>query len=209
MKTRFALLSKIFAGIFLIMLTPATKAHCDSMDGPVVKAAEKALARKDLQIVLIWVQTGDEEEIKRAFKKTLAVRQLSSDAKELADRYFFETVVRVHRTGEGASYTGLKPAGYKIDPVIVAADNALEDGNIEAVLKVVKDEVVRGVKTHFEEALKKKNFDNSNVEAGREFVKAYVEYIHCVEGLHAKAISHAHGHFPPVKEQPSGTQHEH
>jgi hypothetical protein len=195
--------------MFLLFLIPAMKAHCDSLDGPVVKAAEKALAAKDLNGVLIWVQKGDEQEIKNAFKKTLAVRKLSVEAKELADRFFFETVVRVHRAGEGAAYTGLKPAGYKINPAIVAADKALLDGNVEAVVKLVTDEVARGVRTHFEHAIKQKHFEKSDVEAGREFVKAYVEYIHCVEALHAKATSGVHGHFPTEEDQVSGTRHEH
>lgn len=194
--------------MMLIFLAPATKAHCDSLDGPVVKAAEDALASRNLKGVLIWVQKGGEEEIERAFKQTLAVRKLGRDAKELADRYFFETVVRVHRAGEGAAYTGLKPAGYKIDPAIVAADKALQEGNVEAVLKVLKEEVTRGVKAHFEEAFNKKSFEKSDVAAGREYVKAYVEYIHCVEALHARATSRAHGHFTAKEEQHSAGKHE-
>lgn len=191
-----------------MFLTLATKAHCDSLDGPVVKAAEKALATKDLKGVLIWVQKADEEEIEKSFKKTLAVRKLNSEAKEFADRYFFETVVRVHRAGEGAAYTGLKPAGLKIDPAISAADKALHDGNVEAVLQVVTDEVARGVKTHFKEALAKKNFDQSDVEAGRGFVKAYVEYIHCVETLHVTATSRNHGHLAGQDEKsPANGEH--
>ena len=208
MKTQSALL-RICAGLLLTFVTAPNRAHCDSLDGPVVKAAEKALATKDLKGVLIWVQKADEEEIEKAFKKTLAVRKLNAEAKELADRYFFEAVVRVHRAGEGAAYTGLKPAGYKIDPAIIAADKALQDENLEVVLKLVTDEVARGVKTHFKEALDKKNFNKSDVQAGREFVKAYVEYIHCVEALHTRATSRAHGHFAAEGEKRPQAKHEH
>lgn len=172
-----------------------------------VKAAEEALAARNLKPVLIWVQKSDEEEVENAFRKTLAVRKLNADAKALADRYFFETVVRVHRAGEGAAYTGLKPAGYQIDPAIVAADKALQNGNVDAVLKTVKDEVSRGVKAHFEAALARKNFDKSDVEAGREYVKAYVEYIHCVETLHTAATSRAHGNSAANKESHSAEKH--
>ena len=75
--------------------------------------------------------------------------------------------------------------------------------------RTASDEVARGVRTHFEHAVKQKHFEKSDVEAGRAFVKAYVEYIHCVEALHAEATSRAHGHFPADKEQPSGARHEH
>ena len=84
-----------------------TWGHCDSMDGPVVKAAQRALATGEVNHALIWVQAQGEAEVRAAFTKALAVRKLSPDAKDLADLYFFETLVRVHRAGEGEPYTGL------------------------------------------------------------------------------------------------------
>ncbi|MBI3849933.1 MAG: hypothetical protein HY298_06535 [Verrucomicrobia bacterium] len=181
----------------LLSLNPGkTFAHCDGMDGPVVKAAQKALADGNVNPVLIWVQKDDEAEIKCAFEQTLAVRKLNADAKQLADRFFFETLVRIHRAGEGAPYTGLKPAGRDLGPAIPAADQALKDGNIQPIMKLLTETVHKGVERHFNDALKKKNFAQNDVEAGREFVKAYVEYIHCVEALYKQASRQVHGHFP-------------
>jgi Family of unknown function (DUF6448) len=82
--------------------------HCDGMDGPVVKAAQKALEAGNVNLVLIWVQKADEVEVRKAFDQTITVRKLGPEARALADRYFFETLVRLHRAGEGAPYTGLK-----------------------------------------------------------------------------------------------------
>jgi hypothetical protein len=47
-------------------------------------------------------------------------------SREVADRHFFETVVRLHRAGEGAPYTGLKPAGLDVGPVIPVAEHGLQ-----------------------------------------------------------------------------------
>ncbi len=171
-------------------------AHCDGMDGPVVKAAQKALADGNVNLVLIWVQKDDEPEIKKAFEKALAVGKLSTEAKELADMYFFETLVRIHRAGEGAPYTGLKPAGRDLGPAIPAGDKALDTGNVEPVVKLLSENMEHGLRNHFNEVTAKKKFERNDVEAGRAFVKAYVEYIHYVEGLHEAAASAAHGHFP-------------
>jgi len=169
-------------------------AHCDSMDGPVVKAAKKALEAGNVNLVLIWVQKKDEVEITEAFKKTLAIRKLSMEAKQLADMYFFETLVRIHRAGEGAAYTGLKPAGFEPEPVIAAADKAIETGSGEALVKGLTETIHHGVHERFMEAMAKKNFKPDDVEAGREYVKAYVTFIHYVEGLYQAATKLADGH---------------
>lgn len=55
----------------------------------------------NVNLVLIWVQKTDEDEVKKAFQKTLAVRKLNPQAKELADTYFFETLIRIHRAENG------------------------------------------------------------------------------------------------------------
>ena len=171
-------------------------AHCDGMDGPVVSAAKKALEAGDVNLILIWVQKKDEAEIRKAFQKTLAVRKLNPEAKELADMYFFETLVRIHRAGEGEPYTGIKPAGRDLGPAIPAGDKALAEGKLEPLYKLLADKVHQGLHEKFEKVMKKKNFKKENADAGREYVEAYVIFIHYVEGLYETAIKGIHGHSP-------------
>ena len=104
-------------------------AHCDGLDGPVVAAARSALDNGNPNPVLIWVQPKDEGEIRAAFAEALDVRKLGPKAKAMADTYFFETLVRLHRAGEGAPYTGLKPAGRDLGPAIPLADKAVASGS--------------------------------------------------------------------------------
>jgi hypothetical protein len=184
--TALALLAAAFA------TTQVAQAHCDSLDGPVVNAARAALTESNVNLVLIWVQKADEAEIKHAFERTLAVRKLNAEARELADRYFFETLVRLHRAGEGAAYTGLKPAGRDLGPAIPAGDKALETGDVEPVVKLLSEKMDHRLREHFKNAVANRKFGPDDVEAGRRFVKAYVEYIHYVEGLHDAAASAAH-----------------
>ena len=192
--TRIATLFLAFA-VSTLLANSAT-AHCDGMDGPVVKAAQKAFAKGDVNLVLIWVRKQDEKEIRQAFERTLAVRKLSRDAQELADMYFFETLVRIHRAGEGALYTGLKPAGHHLDPAILLADQVLSTGRADSIVKLITDETRKGVVERFELALKARNYATTDVEAGREYVHAYVEFIHYVERAYEAATQHAAGHFP-------------
>lgn len=184
---------------------PSALAHCDTLDGPVVIAARKALAETNVNLVLIWVQKPDEAEIKAAFEKTLTVRKLNAEARNLADLYFFETLVRVHRAGEGAPYTGLKPAGGEIAPAIPAADKAIQDGKLEPVAKLLTDAAHNGLHKRFEEVSARKNFTKDDVAAGRDYVSAYVKYVHYVEGVYDAAsignAEHAHAESaPPVHE---------
>lgn len=121
----------IAIAIVVGLVAPARAlAHCDGLDGPVVKSARKALETGNVKLVLIWVLKKDETEVVRAFEKTLAVRKLGGEARELSDTYFFETLVRIHRAGEGEPYTGLKPAGRDLGPAMEAADRAIETGEI-------------------------------------------------------------------------------
>lgn len=168
--------------------------HCDGLDGPVVTLARKALETGNVNLVLPWVRAEDEGEIRHAFDHALAVRKLGPDARELADMHFFETLVRIHRAGEGAAFTGLKPAGRDLGPAIPAADQALEGGSIDAVVKLLADAVRAGVHQRYHAAVSRRKFDANDVGAGRAYVEAYVPYIHYVERLWRDAQSGAHGH---------------
>lgn len=173
--------------VTLMLLVPITaRAHCDTLDGPVVITAKAALEKGDVTPVLKWVNKESEAEIRDAFKNTLAARKQGDAAKELADRYFFETLVRVHRAGEGAPYTGLQPAG-TVEPAIAAADKALDTGKIDALAKEIAEGVVTGIRRRFDRVLEAKKHADDSVTAGREYVAAYVEYVHYVERLHAEA----------------------
>jgi hypothetical protein len=189
----------LVVALFFLNVNEA-RAHCDGLDGPVVIAARTALETADVSRVLIWVQKDDEPEIRKAFEKTLLVRKLSPEARELADRHFFETLVRVHRAGEGAPYTGLKPAGRDLGPAIPAADQAIETGSVEAVKELLNRTVEQGIQAAFHRVQERKKFDSSNVSAGREYVESYVTFIHYVEGLYEAAKNQAHGHFPEAEQ---------
>lgn len=183
-----------FTGLLaLAFLAPQpVLAHCDGMDGPVVKAAQQALATGNVSLVLAWIQSKDEPEIRAAFSQTQAVRKLNPEARQLADRYFFETLVRIHRAGEGVAYTGLQPAGRDLGPAIPAADKAIESGSADALVKMISDAAGNGVKKRFQENAARRKFAKDDVTAAREYVKTYVEFVHYVEGLH-EAI-HGGGH---------------
>ncbi|HXD42822.1 MAG TPA: DUF6448 family protein [Ramlibacter sp.] len=187
----------------------AAQAHCDTLDGPVVSQARKALDSGNVNLVLGWVQKKDEAEIRNAFQKAVAVRKANGGAKELADMYFFETLVRVHRAGEGAPYTGLKPAG-EIEPPIAAADKSIETGKLEPVGKMVIEQVEHGLHQQFEAVARKKTYNPNDVGAARAYVGAYVTYVHYVEGLYNAAASaggeHAQ-HAQPVQDGPAAPQH--
>jgi hypothetical protein len=187
----------IFTMSFIAALFVSDKvfAHCDGLDGPVIKAAREALETGNVNLVLIWVKKDDEAAIDKAFKQALAVRKQGQEAKEMADMYFFETLVRMHRAGEGAPYTGLKPAGRDLGPAIPAADQALQDGSIEPVVKLLTGLVQDGVREHFKQAMDQKKFNKDDVEAGREYVETYVTFIHYVEGIYQATESPAHGHY--------------
>ncbi len=194
--------STLFLTALLIsgFLIPRTaQAHCDSMDGPVVQAAQKALETGNVDLVLIWVNEAQEEQIRETFTKTLDVRNESESVREVADTWFFETLVRLHRESEGAPYTGLKSAGSETGPVIPATDQALETGSAKDLRDLIVNAFEQQLYAHFEKTLRSKDFDPEKVEAGREYVHNYVELIHFVKPVYdlmdaENGAAHSHSH---------------
>lgn len=177
------ILSAAVVVLTLLVIPQTALAHCDTLDGPVVETARVALDKGDVTPLLKWVRADEEQEIKTAFQKTLNMRAMGPEAKDFADMYFYETLVRIHRAGEGAPYTGLKP-GAAIDPAVALADQALEGGSVDKLVKVLTNAMANGIRERFEKAYKNQKHADESVLDGREFVESYVMFTHYVEGLH-------------------------
>lgn len=193
-RSRFAV-GAALAALLAIAGTPTAFAHCDTLDGPVVAAAREALDQNNPNLVLIWVSKENEQGIKTAFDKAVSVRKLNPAAKEMADMYFFETLVRIHRAGEGAPYAGLKPAGTDLGPAVPAADKAIATGDVAPVAKLLTETMQAGLTEQFEKAQARKTYEKNDIAAGRDYVESYVSYVHYVEGLYNAANADAHGHY--------------
>jgi Family of unknown function (DUF6448) len=203
MRTRVWLRPLLPAALCALLWLPGrpASAHCDTLDGPVVAAARVALEKGDVTPVLRWIKPEFENEIRERFGQALAVRRLSPEAKALADASFFENLVRIHRLGEKAPYTGLQ-SGTR-DPVVAWTDGALESGSPEALIQLVGRQVARGIEARFKTAAERKKRAEESVSAGRDFVESYVEYTHYVERLYGDALggrvpgeaeAHSHEH---------------
>lgn len=151
--------------------------HIDSMDGPVVKAAEMALDMENVNYILPYVLPEDEEELKDAHEKTLIVRELSADAAELADYWFFETAVRLHRKGDEKPYNGLKPAGMDWGPIIPKVDQAIETENVNELLDFLLNFIREDIESRFDDVISKKDYDINDMEDARDYINSRLEFI--------------------------------
>ena len=181
--------------IILLSAGGSAYAHCDTMGGPVIPEARAALDRGDVTPVLKWVKPEHEAELTSAFDAAMHVRGESAEAAALADRYFLETLIRLHRTGEGAPYNGLKDA--PPEGIVALADEALADGSPDVVIKRLQDDLADALRSKFEAAHRTGATKSEAVTAGRAFVEAYVQYMHYVEGIQA-AIAPAGVHTSEI-----------
>jgi hypothetical protein len=197
------------AAVLVLGAVPARAyAHCDTMDGPVVEAARQALASGELEPMLIWVRAQDEPEVRHVYAHAQRVRALGGDAATLADRFFFETVVRLHREGEGEPYTGLKPAGTDVGRAVPAIDRALAGGSAEALRHLLHEMVDTRLDEYLADARRLQAFAPADVAAGRVYVAAYVRLMHFGEMLEALATGHgAHAHGGATPAHPAGHAH--
>ena len=192
-----------FIAIFLATPDHAA-AHCDTLDGPVIQDARLAIKAKDIAPVLKWVKPQDEKAVKAAFQKVLADRARNPEA---AEHEFFEALVEIHRTGEGASFTGLKPAG-AVEPAVAAADLALARGSAEELVHLITEDVAAGIKERYEHAAATYQHKDESVAQGREFVEAYIEFTHYVERLHQDATGKSgHGEASEHEAHNMGSDH--
>jgi hypothetical protein len=172
----------LFILSMLILSTNVTFAHCDTMDGPLIADARKAMGQNNVNYVLKWVSAANESEIRDAFNLVMKVKGLSPEAKELSEKYFFDTLVRIHRAGEGEPFTGVKPSGTPIDDKVLAADKSIEIGNLSPLKNMVSKDILQELTKRFNKVMSLKNFDVNNVAAGREYIEAYVQFFKFAEG---------------------------
>jgi Family of unknown function (DUF6448) len=174
--------------------------HCDSMDGPVVNAARKALEAADINMVLPYIPESGTAEVESAFKKVMEARKGTPAAREVADLYFFETVVRIHRAGEGAPYTGLKPAGLDQGPVIPVAEQAIKSGSPDRLIAMLTDTLRKEVQHRFNHMLQLRDHPAGDVAREREYVEAmlglevYSHQLHSAMKSNPHEAQHGHHH---------------
>ena len=180
-------------------LNSSAFAHCDTMDGPVITDAKTALEKGDVTPVLKWVKKHDEARIRTAFTKALVSRKKGTDSAK-SDMVFFDSLVKIHRAGEGAPFEGIKPAGTEIEPAVQEADKALKSGNADPLVALLIQKVTGGIKKRFAEALERKKKADESVDLGREYVEAYVEFVHYAEALDTQASGKAGEHHGRHKE---------
>jgi hypothetical protein len=151
--------------------------HCDTRDGPVVKAAKKALETGNLNYILIWVPEESVNELKAVFARTLRARNAGTEARDVADDWFFETAIRLHRAGEGAPFTGMKPAGLSEGPVVPKAEKAIETGDPRETMEFILKTVEADLAHRFRHVMEKKAYDVDDVAAGREYIAAFIGWV--------------------------------
>jgi hypothetical protein len=76
---------------------------------------------------------------------------------------------------------------------------------VDALVKMVKDAVDKGIRERFGRTREAKEHADHTVEAGRKFVETYVEFTHYVERLHMDALTTS-GH---IEEHKAGSEGQH
>ncbi|NKZ02810.1 hypothetical protein HGB48_03445 [Actinomadura latina] len=146
------------------------------MDGPVVTAARQALESDDVRVVLPYVPLRDEDEIRSVFESVREARGSDEPARDVADRLFFETVVRLHRMGEGAPYTGLKPAGLSVGPVIPLAERAIEADSPKPVAEYLTEALNQQLERRLAEVSRLASVKDRSIADARAYVEAMLGF---------------------------------
>ena len=180
------------AALAIVVLHPQrASAHCDTMDGPTAQDGIKALDTGNLNHVLKWITAEGETELSSVFERSLAARELGGAAREVADRWFLENLVRIHRVGEGAGFTGLEPSGARIDEKVAGADRSIAEGSLQPLAGLVPADRLPELERRFATVLERRDYDIDDVAAGRAYIEAYVSFFKFAEG---EDHDHPHQH---------------
>lgn len=174
-----------------VFIQPAS-AHCDTEDGPAVQDGRRALETGNLNIALKWVNAEGEDEVRAAFVAAQAAHD--GEQSEAAEYHFLETLVRVHRAGEGVGFDGIRPTGTELPPEVVAADAAVDRGTIDPLRGLIPDDRWSELEKRFATVMSKKAFDVDDLDAARDYVASYVHYFKYAEGEDEHHHGHAHHH---------------
>ncbi len=189
-KTLFVL--SLIALFSMVSIQPAS-AHCDSFDGPALIDAAKALETNNVELIRKWIRAEDEATVVPLFHKTYSLKDGDAEIYEIVKTHFYETFVRLHREMEGATFTGLKPAGTTAH-ITVMSDKALENGDFNSLLIALNKHVNGQLTEKYDKTAALYKVKDRSVEEGRAYVEAYVDYTHAVEAVHDLLESGGHHH---------------
>jgi hypothetical protein len=105
-------------------------------------------------------------------------------------------VVRLHRAGEGAPFTGLKPAGLDVGPIIPIAEKAIESENAAALEAALVAAVREQVAERFHHLGHLRAGAKRGVDGARSYVQAMLGLQVWAHGLYqaTRATGHVPGH---------------
>ncbi|MDD1678839.1 MAG: DUF6448 family protein [Methanomicrobiales archaeon] len=154
-----------------------------------MKACRKALESGNVNYALIWIPEESEPELKAAFDRTFRARKEGREIQEIADDWFFETAIRLHRAGEGEPYTGLKPAGLDEGPVVPRAERAISAEDPADPIQFILHTVEEDLQNRFKHVMNTKKYDVNDVRAGRAFIQAYINFVVYAHHLYLSVTS--------------------
>jgi hypothetical protein len=193
-KTKLNIILSFFVAILLVLAgTFPASAHCDSYDGPVIKDALKALETKNVNLVLKWVNEKQEIEIIPLFNKTYNLKNGDKEVYAIAEKHFFETLVRLHRETEGAPYSGLKPAG-STKMIVQLSDKALASDSADDLVSKLNAHIEKVIREKYAKVARLDKTKDVSAKDGRAYVKAYVDYTHTIEAIHDILEANSEGH---------------
>lgn len=178
------IIAGLFCVVFLLAGSPKAFAHCDSFAGPVIKEAQKALETNKVELLYKWITPDDEKQINDLFAKTYSLRNGDKEVYRIVEQHFLETLVRLHRASENASYTGLKSSD-SVESIIKMSDDAILTGDIDGLLSKLNAHMNKVLKAKYDKMKALEVKKDASPEQGRAYVRAYVDYIYSIAGIHA------------------------
>lgn len=160
----------------------------DSHNGPMMIAAKRALETGKAHHILIWIPEKSENTLKNLLEKVCCKRRIQADGHDRIVDWYFETISRFHSGYYGPHNLNISTKTPEEKSIIFLVESACESGNFEEITTVIRDTPTGEMRQRFDDVMKKRNYCEENIAAGRVYVSVFTYFIAFVNNLRTGSL---------------------
>ncbi|MDP3396949.1 MAG: DUF6448 family protein [Methanoregula sp.] len=153
-----------------------------------MSAAMRALETGEAHYILIWIPEASENKLKNLLEKAYYERYTQKNAHTHIVDWYFTTVNHLHSGYFGPRNLDISKKNPEEKMTISLVERAFENGNFEEIGTIIPDTPTGEMRQRFDDVMKKRDYREKNIAAGRVYVSAFTDFIVFVNNIRSGSI---------------------